>query len=348
MKGQSKTRNSRYAVLAAFISLLFAAPVRAQTQQVRIGEIEFFGTKGVDVEKARAALPIHKGDELSFEALPDLIARVKTSIKESSKQEATDVESVCCDAQKSWIIYIGLQGRNFKLARYRPTPTGSTSFPPDVVALYRQTMDQIIESVYAQATEDRSQGYALSTYPPLRAKQLALREYATRHASLIFRVLNESADPEQRTVAAQLLGYANQNRKQITSLVIASRDSDESVRNNAIRALGVLAESKPSAARQIPAQPFIAMLNSGTWKDRNKGAYLISSLTIPREPRLLRLLGLEASDSLLEMARWSEYGHAQNSRVILGRIAGLKEDRLQKLVIADPDEIIRSFSRVRR
>jgi hypothetical protein len=348
MNRQSANGNWQYCSLALLIILLFAVSVRTQPQQVRIGEIEFFGTKGIDVEKVRAALPIHEGDEFSFEALPDLITKVKVSVRQATGQDATNIDTGCCDAHKLWTIYIGLRGKNFELTHYRRPPTGAVRFSPEVVALYRQTMDQIFESVYVQATEDRSKGYALSAYPPLRAKQLAMREYATHNSPLIYRVLSESADAEQRFVAAQLLGYVNQSRKQIHALVEASNDSDDTVRNNAVRALGVLAESQRSIARQIPAAAFVQLLNSGVWKDRNKGAIVLSILTMDREPGLLRQLRRQASDSLLEMARWREYGHAQNARVILGRIAGLEEQRLQKLAIDDPDEIIKAFSRGRQ
>src|SRR4029450_3236224 len=56
----------------------------------------------------------------------------------------------------------------------------------------------------------------------------------------------------------------------IAPLVKASRDRDDGVRNNVIRALGVLAQSNRKIAGMIPAEEFVAMLNSGTWKDRNK------------------------------------------------------------------------------
>jgi len=156
-------------------------------------------------------------------------------------------------------------------------------------------------------------------------------------------VLNESADPDQRTVAAQLLGYAIHNQAQIRALVKASRDADEGVRNNAVRALAVLAESRSSIAKQIPAGSFVALLNSGTWKDRNKGSLLLGTLTKTRNPNLLGMVNRRASDSLIEMARWREFGHAQSARLILGRIAGIDEERLQRLAHDDPNAIIKKF-----
>jgi len=323
--------------------LLTAVAAQAQKQQIRIGDIEYFGLKGIDIEKVKKELPIHEGDELTLDALPDLIFRTRAAVKKSIGQEPTDVGPVCCDAHDSWIFYVGLPGQNVGVVRYNSPPKGSIQFPAEVLTLYGQTMELIGESVHKQPSEDRSQGYALSAYPPLRAKQLAMREYATRNSALIRRVLNESADPDQRTVAAQLLGYAIHNQAQIRALVKASRDADEGVRNNAVRALAVLAESRSSIAKQIPAGSFVALLNSGTWKDRNKGSLLLGTLTKTRNPNLLGMVNRRASDSLIEMARWREFGHAQSARLILGRIAGIDEERLQRLAHDDPNAIIKKF-----
>jgi hypothetical protein len=63
----------------------------------------------------------------------------------------------------------------------------------------------------------------------------------------------------------------------------AGHDPDDSVRNNAVRALAVLAQSSSAMAARIPASGFIDMLNSGTWVDRNKGAFLLGILSARRD-----------------------------------------------------------------
>jgi hypothetical protein len=68
------------------------------------------------------------------------------------------------------------------------------------------------------------------------------------------------------------------------------------------------------------------MLNSDNWTDRNKGSLLLGALTLRRDRKLLSVIRAKASDSLLEMARWREYGHAYDSRMLLGRIAALKKN----------------------
>ncbi|HSE20281.1 MAG TPA: HEAT repeat domain-containing protein [Pyrinomonadaceae bacterium] len=335
-------------VLPTVGSLIFSAIISLwASQKAQIGDIQYFGLTGIDIQRVDAALNFHRGDELSFEQLPDFIVRTRESLK-SHGFEPTDVAPVCCNEQGNWIIYLGLPGKNLETPHYAKPPTGSIKLPEEAVSLYQQSMDLLFESIQNKATEDRSKGYALSTYPPLRVRQLGMREYATRNTPLIGRVLRESANAQQRAIAAHLLGYANSNSQQIAKLVSATQDIDEQVRNNAVRALGVLGESKSSIAARIPSAGIISMLNSGTWTDRNKAGYLLGVLTKQRDPRLLELLRARATDSLLEMARWREPGHASSARIILGRIAKIDETRLLQLVATkNVDAIIESFTNSR-
>jgi hypothetical protein len=326
--------------LAPILLLLLAIPVLCQEQRTRLGRIELFGTRGIDIQRVRAAMPIHEGDQFSFEAVPDLIPQIKDALKQATAIEPTDVSPVCCDERGNLTVYVGLPGKNSENLSYNRPPGNSITLSEDVVNLYREAMEVNLEATQKQPVEDDSKGYALSLYPPLRAKQLAIREYAVRHAEPIRCVLERSADAEQRTVAAYILGYTNQNQKQIMALVRASRDQNEAVRNNAVRALAVLAQSSPKVATSIPASQFVSMLNSGIWTDRNKGGSLLSILSRRRSPHLLRLLRRQALDSLVEMAQWQDPAHADSARLILGRVAGIEEDRLQQLVAAHAENRI--------
>jgi len=330
--------------LPMILVLLLRLSAACQDGKVRLGEVEFFGTSGIDLQTVRSAVPAHEGDEFSFEEIPALRFRIKESIKQRTGIEPTDVAPVCCDGRGSLMVFIGLPGKNSESFAYRPQPKGSIGLSEEMVNLYQQEMVLGSEAVQKQSIEDRSKGYALSVYPPLRAKQLAMREYAVHNGRRLCRVLGYSADSQQRTIAAQFLGYANQDHNQITCLVRASRDRDEGVRNNAVRALAVLAQSNVTIATRIPAAGFVSMLNSGIWTDRNKATSLLSILTMRRNSRLLLALQSRALDSLIEMARWQNPGHADSARTILGRIARIPEDRLQKLLAAhDVDGIFKAL-----
>jgi hypothetical protein len=87
-------------------------------------------------------------------------------------------------------------------------------------------------------------------------------------------------------------------------------------------------------------KPFIALLKSDKWADRNKGGWLLINLTESRDPKLLKQLRKEAMDALVEMARWQFAGHASFARRLLGRIAGIEEARLDTLIDGHAEAII--------
>jgi len=326
------------------VVLLFASAASAQDAYKCVGEIEFYGYGGLDLTKIRAALPFREGDDVS-DGFSKTIDHIREAVERTTGRSPTDIVGVCCDAQGHQMIYIGLPGNSMKVVPYNPEPNGSARLSAEAMGLYQQTMEVSFNAVRNGASEDASKGYSLSTDPALRAKQLATREYAIRHESAVRTVLASSEDAEQRTVAAHILGYARQSKRQVAALVRAGHDADESVPNNAIRALGVLGESNRLAAR-VPAAGFIAMLSSESWTDRNKVGFLLETLTRRRDPQLLRELRSRALDSLIEMARWRNPGHADFARLLLGRIAGIEETRLQQLVKdGQVDQIIKMLHR---
>ena len=94
------------------------------------------------------------------------------------------------------------------------------------------------------AEEDNSEGYALSKNPESRALELKLRAYVLQHEKEVYAVLESSSDDKHREYAANALGYGRQSPEQIAALLRASRDPNEGVRDESVRALGCLA-NKP-------------------------------------------------------------------------------------------------------
>lgn len=318
---------------------LEAVQAQVELRQARISFIEFYGTTGFDVEKVRVALPVHEGETIpTLVALDGMRTRIEETVRRVTGRPATEIALVS-PGQDAWLIYIGLSGSSVKSFPNNPAPNGTDRLPAAALDVYRQMEAAFLDAMQRGASgEDDSKGYALSSNDStLRAKQLAMHEYAARHEDVIRAVLRKSADQEQRQIAAELLGYANQSKRQITDLVWASHDPDDGVRNNATRALGVLARSGPKVAARIPAEGFIEMLNSGKWADRNKAGELLVALSQWRAPKLLAALRAQALESLLEMARWRS-GHAQASRMMLGRIAGIEDAKLYQLV-PDNDQV---------
>lgn len=275
----------------------------------------------------------HEQDALAEEQMPAIRNRLSKAIESATGHPPTDVSFVCCNEQHNLMIYIGLGGNNTAKISLLPPPKGSNCLTEQAISLYDQAMDAVHNAAEkGDVGEDDSHGYALAHNPTLRAKQLAMHKYAVTHVRVVKLALRDYGKPEHRRAAAEILGYATESETQIKELVHASRDMDDQVRNNAIRALWVLATSKRKIAARIPADQSIAMLNSGIWEDRNKAGQLLMVLTASRSPQLLVRLRTQALRSLIEMARWKDQGHAYAYRAMLGRIAGFDEAHIEELI----------------
>jgi hypothetical protein len=316
--------------------LLGVAPVIARD---RIGDIEFFGYKGLDIANIRRTLPVHEGDEYSDRTK----SQVRAAMAGVIGKEPTDVAAICCDEEGNRLLFVGLPGASNKGFVYNPEPTGKERLPSDIIKLYSR-LDHALQAAVRTggqaAEEDDSKGYALVKDPTAKSFQLAVRQWAIKHEWELRRVLEFSSAVEDRRVASDAMGYSRQRRDQILALVRAASDPDDEVRNNATRALGVLMRSNAALASEIAPDTFIDMLNSGIWTDRNKGTALLMQLTTERNSDLLAKIRSVAVDSLVEMALWRRTSHAYSARIVLGRVAGLPEDGLEKLAWTGPVDAI--------
>lgn len=316
---------------------------------MHIGAIDFFGTSGLDVAALRAALPVKPGDGVEEQDFDRIKGQIGAAVLARTGKPMTGLSGICCDADHRLLLYIGLHGTNASPLALRAAPVGTSCLEPAAVTLYDRAMTENQRVVTSGDTaEDHSRGYALSHDPGYRTAQESMRRYAVAHANALEAALRACDRVADRRAAAHLLGYAEQSRATVGALVAASRDPDSDVRNNAIRALWVVASSTRPAAREIPGAPFVAMLNSTSWEDRNKGGLLLSALTDHPNATLLDALRHDALDSLIEMARWQDAGHADAYRLLLGRMAGIEDARLRHLIArGDVETIVAAVLRPR-
>jgi hypothetical protein len=288
----------------------------------RIGIIDFFGYKGYDLAQLRTVVAYKVGDPVvtpeNLTTIADVRQHIDRAVQEVTHHPPTDVATVCCDVNGDWEIYIGIGGRSSRTIRRNPEPKGTARLPAEPLQLYGQYMTEWQRVVRAKlGRDDESNGYALSPDLKLRAIELSMRAYALAHEDLLRQVLATSGDSQHRFVAATFVGYASQSPQQISALVAAIRDSDDTVRNNAARALAVLTSARKLS---LPAAGFIEMLSSGTWADRNKALMVILPLTESRDSQLLARLRANSLDALTEMSRWQCPDHSAAARELFSRI----------------------------
>jgi hypothetical protein len=188
--------------------------------------------------------------------------------------------------------------------------------------------------------EDRSQGHALSANFELRAVQEQFLRYAAKDLDELRTVLRTSADPAHRALAAEIMAYAPHKRTVVKALSNGLRDPAPEVRNSCARALAVIAEFSLRSAQSrisISPEPFVDLLRSIEWSDRNKAAAALRSMTDTRAAVTLALLRQRARPPLEEMARWKSSAHAQDAFILLGRVNGVPEAEIRKRWNVEPD-----------
>ncbi len=300
---------------------------------LEVGQINYFGYAGVDLNSVRARLPLSVGDSLTLTTF----AREQTSISQEIQgitgQPPTDLAVLCCDEHQHLLVYVGLNGDSSRPFAPEPPPHGKERLAPSAMKLFNLSQQSMARAgAHGELREDDSAGYALSYDPETRRVQLTMREYAKAHAGELERVLRQAGSAHQREASAALLGYAPLSQAQVDTLAYAAHDENPEVRNNAVRALGVLAMAPEANAYRINPEPFVDLLLSSRWTDRNKGSVLLAKLTESRDPKVLSAVAERALPALIEGANWTNEGHAYAFQEILGRVGGIPEATLQAMI----------------
>lgn len=315
-------------LLSACLTLV-AVPILAG-QRLEIGIVDFYGLNRLPAAQVRRALTVTEGDTFSIvgDKRPEFLAASEQRVAALPGVARARANLVCCHEGRA-ILFIGILEEGAPELQFRTAPQGTERLAADVIDAGSRFSDALMAAVQrGDAGEDDSQGHALSHDSATRAVQERFLRYAARDLPQLRKVLRNSSDAEHRALAAQVLGYVVDKQSVVEDLVVAMNDPAEGVRNDAMRTLLVFAAANPASARpapKVPFAPFVALLNSLVWSDRNKAAGALSQLSGKRDPALLESLRTQAIAPLVEMARWKSPSHAMSAFFILGRIAGYSD-----------------------
>jgi hypothetical protein len=329
IEGRMKRLSSTtIAILTCATLLIVLSRGSTNGQTPGIGIIDFYGLRSISEQQARQGLQIKEDD-----AVPDSWDEAQRRLQALPNVQQARLNFVCCDAGKA-ILYVGIREKGAPTLQFRNAPQGRARLPGNMVLVGQAVSDAVTRAVEkGDVREDDSQGHSLSHNPEARALQERFITFAEQHLKLLRTVLRESADAQHRALAAEIIAYAPNKREVVPDLVYGMADPDGGVRNNSMRALGLIAkfaQRAPSQSIKVPMHPFIAMLNSIEWTDRNKSSAALFQLTEKRNAAVLSSLRRHALQSLVEMARWKSLGHAQAPFVILGRVGKLSEEEIWK------------------
>jgi hypothetical protein len=293
-----------------------------------IGIIDLYGLRSISEDQVRAVLPFSEGfvvpTDNSFAE-----EQVESDMAAALNVFRVEFSLVCCYEALKGIAYVGIEESPASELQFREEPTGNTKLLPEIVETQRQIEIALITAVNAgDSGEDISQGHSLLMNGEVRALQEKNIKYANEYFDLLTEVMNNSAT--QRDLAATVLSYASDKKAVVPYLQAAVLDPDEEVRNNATRALSLIAafaNQHPELDIEIDAEVFVDMLNSVWFGDRNKASAVLMQLTESRDPTLMQLIRDKALPSLIEMCRWHWRGHSFVPCKLLERAIGLPEQK---------------------
>lgn len=296
----------------------------AGAQLPRVGIIDLFGLRKTKPEVVREALGIAVGDSLTSLSL----LQVPAQLADLPGVASASVDPVCCEEGKT-MLYVGLLEDGAPKLELRLPPNGKARLTPDViqvgVAVEQATMRAVMSGF---VKEDISQGHSLLADSTTRMLQMRYIDLAAKYRDTLRAVLRTADDGNHRALAAEVIAYAPDKASIVPDLVLAMRDPSSEVRNTATRALALIAgyaQAHPQFKIEVPYEPFIDLMSSLSWTDRNKASLALMQLTEGRDPKLLAALKARAFDSLVEMAQWTNPGHSMAGVVILGRMAGMPD-----------------------
>jgi hypothetical protein len=324
-------------MIARVTALLVLLILRAGTAEPfdgfpPVGIVDFYGVRRVPFEAVRSAAGFSPGDRFPADdaALEAAVTGARQRLEAVPGVFKAHVELVCCEDGKA-IVYVGV-AETASSAEHRAAPRGEARLPADIAAALHAVDEARTAAVLrGDFQEDDTAGHTLLRDPATRALQEKLGALADGGRDRLRDVLRGASDAGDRAMAVEALAYATDKKPIIPDLADAASDPDPIVRNNALRALGVMAANptlRPLVASGIPRALLIELLRSIEWKDRNKSSLLVLRLTEGRDPAWLAALRDAALPELAEMARWRSAGHALPAFTVLGRIAGWTEEAI--------------------
>ncbi len=309
-----------------WLAILAVAVYPAAAQPPKIGDINFYGLRKLSPDKILSTLDLKSGAPL-----PPSKGDLEEHLELISGVAAARVEAVCCDGPNA-TLFIGIEERGAPHFDTRSPPAGTATLPEDVMNAYREYMGAVERAAQlGNAAEDLTAGESRMADPAARRFEEQFASLAVDRIDLLRDVLRNGAEPEERAVAATVVGYAPKKDEAIKDLQFALQDAEPAVRANAARAMmaiAVLAQKRPELGLRIEPTWLVEMLNSIVLGDRQQAALALVTLTEQRDASTLDLIRARALPALVEMARWKTLRYALPAFLLVGRSAGLPEQEL--------------------
>lgn len=327
--GPSGTRTAVPGGLLFCLLLLAPAPDSADAQQT-LEAIDLFGTDQITAEQVRSRLgdtiramvrTRMGGDRERARAMYD---RVRAGIHEMGAFAYVELALVNYPERGGAYLTVDVVDESDREERmsFSPAPTDDVPDPGGLLAAWREyertglelLMGGEISSAPDCAAHHCLWGFDHPSLAPYRERFEAVPE----HRDELVRVLREDRDAEDRAAAAYLLAHLTGVQELVDALVPSISDPDETVRNNAMRVLGIVVNERPGV--ELDLEPVLRAVRYPATTDRNKAMLVLFG--VAGRPELQDRIVRGAGPVLLEALRLRQPNNHDTAYLILRRLSG--------------------------
>ena len=206
-----------------------------------IGTLDFYGLQTISEADVRELLPFSEGSlgDSGRDLLPE---GLEEEIASGLDVPRVELIGVCCMDNGQAIVFIGVEEILATQLAYHTPPEDRIRLPSEILRTEREA-DEAMGVAFRNGDrrEDHSEGHSFAHDPEARAIQERFVGLAEEHWDTLIQVLHTSSRPQDRATAARVIAYAGDKAAVAPHLEHAILDSDVDVKNNATRALAIIA-----------------------------------------------------------------------------------------------------------
>lgn len=208
--------------------------------------------------------------------------------------------------------------------RFLPAPKGSFPDPEGLLALW----DEYMKTGWELAEKDELDFEKMECpafhclfgfdHPKLKRFGSIFASRVSENKARLIQILREDRNADHRAGAAFLLAHIQDGQELVHALLPSIFDPDESVRNNAMRALAYISDSHKEI--EIPLTPVLKAMNFPATTDRNKASAILCGLADRAEHQ--KTIAQCCGATLLQMLKLSQPNNHDHAYIILRKISG--------------------------
>lgn len=328
-EGQGSPRTTLGRAAVALIAMLVSSStgrLEAQTLEA----IDLFGTSQITAEQVRARF----GDSIRTmvrvrmtgdrERARSIYDQVKAGIHAMGDFAYVELALVSYPEREATYLTVDVVDEADRAERmsFSSAPSGDVPDPGGLLAAWKEYEDVglrlLMNGEISSSPTCRAHhclwGFDHPELAPYRDRFATVPE----HKDELIRVLENDRDPEDRGAAAYLLAHLEGVQEVVDALLPAVTDPDETVRNNAMRVLGIVVNEHPGV--DLDLDPVLRAVRFPATTDRNKAMLILFG--VAGRPELRDRIARQAGPVLLEALRLQQPNNHDTAYLILKRLSG--------------------------